>query len=129
MTKTHLALRRQMLAIAALLSLAGPASSAVQYQVTVIDTLPGFTLATPNDINNHGVVVGVAQGRGGTQRAFSWQDGVLTDLGALAGGNGRSVVRSINDNGLIVGTSNARRATSRCNGWPARTARWRWPAR
>jgi len=80
-----------------------------------------FSLGSPNQINNRGVVVGAAateipappnkQICGGPDglvpfvfHAFAWQDGVLTDLGALPGVECSEAV-SINANGEIAGRS------------------------
>jgi len=35
---------------------------------------------------------------------FQWQDGTLTDLGALPGGSNCSMPESVNDDGQIVGS-------------------------
>ena len=63
----------------------------------------GGTYAYPSDINSRGQVVGWAQTAAGTNHAFMWDDGVLTDLGALAGDESRAF--AINNAGLIVGDS------------------------
>jgi probable HAF family extracellular repeat protein len=96
---------RSLLATAAALALAGAAQAAVTYQSTLIGTLPGFDNATPFDLNDAGTVVGTATGPNGAERAFAFRDGVLVDLGALAGGNGNSSARAIAADGRIVGSS------------------------
>lgn len=80
-----------------------------------------FSLGAPSQINNRGTVVGAAatliptppnkQICGGPDgivpfvfHAFAWQDGVLTDLGALPGVECSQAV-SINERGEIVGAS------------------------
>ena len=55
-----------------------------------------------NDLNNAGQVVGHS-GPAGAERAFRWQDGILTDLGTLGGST--SSATAINDAGQIAGIS------------------------
>jgi len=55
-----------------------------------------------NDVNNAGHVVGYS-GIYGTERAFRWQNGVMTDLGTLGGST--SSATAINDAGQVAGTS------------------------
>src|SRR5262249_33910160 len=61
--------------------------------------------------NRHGAVVGGADTSVYdpecdcyVSHAFKWEEGVLTDLGTLPGGN-NSFAAAINDNGAVVGTS------------------------
>jgi probable HAF family extracellular repeat protein len=100
-----------------------------RYKLIDLGTLGGpesyinaaFSLGAPNQINNRGTVVGAAatliptppnkQICGGPDglvpfvfHAFEWQNGVLTDLGALPGIECSQAV-SINANGEIVGGS------------------------
>jgi RHS repeat-associated protein len=56
-------------------------------------------------INNQGQIVGSLTTLSGSQHAFVWQNGVSTDLGALAGFPQSSVARAINDGGQVVGSS------------------------
>jgi probable HAF family extracellular repeat protein len=82
------------------------------------------TFGSHNQINGRGTVVGgaatsiptiptsdgfVCGGLDGTvpfvNHAFVWQDGNVTDLGALPGGDNCSVAKSINARGEIVGVS------------------------
>jgi probable HAF family extracellular repeat protein len=70
--------------------------------VTDMGTLGGLALA-PNDINNHGQVVGNAF-HNNTNRAFLWEKGVAIDLGTLPG----DVVghaNAINDKSQVIGQS------------------------
>jgi probable HAF family extracellular repeat protein len=69
------------------------------------------------DLNNRGTVVGIADTSTPdpyapncftdcfVSHAFDWHEGVLTDLGALPGGNNSSFAITINERGLIVGAS------------------------
>jgi probable HAF family extracellular repeat protein len=68
--------------------------------VTELD-LPG-TSPAPGDINNRGQVVGIAGLPGGG--AFLWQNGVITDLGALPG-DVISIASGINNQGQVAGQS------------------------
>jgi probable HAF family extracellular repeat protein len=85
---------------------------------------PAFTFGSHSQINRRGLVVGgaaaaipttpnsdgfVCGGLDGTvpfvNHAFEWQNGNVTDLGALSGGDNCSVATSINERGEIVGAS------------------------
>ncbi len=54
-------------------------------------------------INEKGEVVGVAKNSAGTERAFLWVNGVMTDLGTL-GGNA-SIATAISQDGDVVGSA------------------------
>jgi probable HAF family extracellular repeat protein len=77
-----------------------------------LGTLEGNAHSQAHSINGHGQIVGVSSGGTGPTRAFIWQDGLLTDLNALAPGYDGVLVdaRHINDEGEITGW--ARDATS-----------------
>ena len=67
-----------------------------------LDLLPGLpedASGEGRDVNDDGVVIGVVNGE---QRAFMWQDGVLTEIFNGLGGEG-VVANAINNHGLIVG--------------------------
>ena len=77
--------------------------------VTQLGTLPGGYLDIPTfadsrafSINDAGQAVGLSMTASGVQHAVVWQNGTVTDLGAIAGG-GQSVAYKINDGGAIVG--------------------------
>jgi len=50
---------------------------------TILGTLPGDVASTADGINNKGQVVGGSFDRNGNERAFIWQNGVMTDLNSL----------------------------------------------
>src|ERR1041384_6896615 len=79
-----------------------------RYKLIDLGTLggPGSRLEGDSKVlNNAGTVVGDADtSNPGVQHAFRWQKGVLTDLGALPGGNFSHPI-SLNDTGLSVGCS------------------------
>jgi probable HAF family extracellular repeat protein len=69
---------------------------------TDLGTLGGSESA-PADVNNRGQVVGSSTTATGEDRAFLWQDGVMTDLGTLGGV--ASDATAVNEQGQVVGTS------------------------
>lgn len=81
---------------------AAVASAQTIYDVTDIGILPGGVSSEARAVNNQGVVVGVSDAGISWQRAFVWENGVLTEL---PGGppNVRSWANDINDAGQIAG--------------------------
>jgi probable HAF family extracellular repeat protein len=76
------------------------------YSVIDLGSLGGASSYThASDINATGQVVGMSN-----DRAFLWQNGIMTDLGTLGGGSASAA--AINDVGQIVGTSGASDGTS-----------------
>jgi probable HAF family extracellular repeat protein len=66
----------------------------------------GGTGSTARDINNRGQVVGTSSDNNSSQRAFLWENGILTDLNTFLPANSGwqlTDARLINDNGQIVG--------------------------
>jgi uncharacterized membrane protein len=76
----------------------------------------GPTSAEAHGLNRNGDVVGVSDsmfqcphafcGEGSIVHGFLWRNGVMTDLGAIAGNEYNSVANSVNDSHEIVGWTN-----------------------
>lgn len=66
----------------------------------------GGTQSWARDINNAGQVTGGAQRAGNVTRAFIYEDGALTDIGAFTA-NGYSYGTAINDSGWVTGNAQA----------------------
>lgn len=80
------------------------ASFARAATLTDLGTLGG-DFSTANALNNAGQVVGYSYTAAGSERAFLWQSGVITDLGTLPGYTVGSQAYDINSVGQVVGTS------------------------
>jgi len=103
------------------------------YTFVDLGTLPGGYASIAWDINNRGQIVGQSNamiGIANRDRAFLWQNGVMTDLGSLVEG-GTSHAFAINDLGQVVGWSTGRvlgqHATSGNTVSPDRSRASRWP--
>lgn len=71
------------------------------YKLAILGTLSGVGSAEANDINDAGQVVGVATSPSLNAHAFLWTNGVMTDLGTLAGPTSTGL--GLNDTGQVVG--------------------------
>lgn len=91
-------------ALACTLLLARAAQGDIQYTFKALGPVTG-TDSSASAINNAGQVVGWIGSNSGTDHAFLYSNGVLTDLGTLGGSV--SVATGINDAGEVVGRSTA----------------------
>jgi len=99
-----LTFRRVGLAVGVLLlRVAGDAWGQVQYTVTDLGTLPGYTYESQAlAINNSGQIVG-SSNTDQVAEPFFYSSGTMQDLGSLPGYPNYSVATGINDNGQVVG--------------------------
>jgi probable HAF family extracellular repeat protein len=89
-----------MLTLTLMTSTAG-AADLPRYTLTDLGTLGG-SFSVPRDINNNGRVVGVSERADGTQRAFLYAGGIMSELGPTFGGP-NSDAYAINDAGQVAG--------------------------
>jgi probable HAF family extracellular repeat protein len=77
--------------------------------MTDLGTLPGdVVFSSALGINNKGQVVGTSRDARGNQRAFLWQDGVMTDLNTLIPASSPLFLfaaQAINSRGQIAGVA------------------------
>ncbi len=78
--------------------------SVASWVVKDLGTLGGDS-SQANAINERGQVVGMSVTAKGTQHAFLWENGRMTDLGTLVGDFTATYANAINSRGQIVGTS------------------------
>jgi len=88
-------------------SLTTAATAEVRYTVTDLGSVEGFTeWIVPLALNDYGQIVGyIDNGPPGVRHAFSWENGIIQDLGTLGGED--SVAEDINNQGQIAGMAKA----------------------
>ena len=80
-----------LILVMAILAIARPASK--QLSIIALGSLPGRNTSVAADINKRGQIVGASTINDGAElRAVLWEDGNITNLGVLPGGN-RSFAR------------------------------------
>jgi probable HAF family extracellular repeat protein len=80
-------------------------TTAVQYEVVKLPSIPGGTQARGMAINRQGWVAGWSNQADGTRRAVLWKNGVLTNLNTLGGPSSTVPWPGLNDAGTVVGIS------------------------
>lgn len=98
------------------------AASAQQYTAVELGTLGGAG-ASAYGVNDIGMVVGASLTESSELHAFVWEDGVMTDLGTLAGGDA-SEAFSVNNSGVIVGRSRNANGVDRPVRWTRQGSTW-----
>ena len=97
-------MRRQILVVVALLSVGHDALGATLYPVIDLGTLPGGRNSAAYGINALGQVVGQTFNSSGSDDAFLYSGGKMTDLGTLLpAGSSFSQGTAINDKGQVTG--------------------------
>lgn len=82
----------------------GVAHSAPLYRITDLGNMPDGGVLNPNDINNRGQIIASASHSNGTDGfSYIWENGSITDIGALPGQLSRTTGYGINDLGQVTG--------------------------
>ena len=103
-----------------------PARAAgLQYHVTDLGVLPGFTLSEAHGINDSGQVVGLMN-NATSAHAFLWTSGGMQDLGELPGGADVSFGNAVNSSGEVAGSSVDASANHRAFLWTSGAACRTW---
>lgn len=100
--EANLAWKHRACGVALVLCLAAGTASASAYRVIDLGA-PGSTASSAQDIHGRNIT-GWMNSTGGVRRAFFSRDGVVMDLGALAGGT-YSYATAVNDRGQVAGYS------------------------
>ena len=99
----HLCRMSTLLALSAFAIFSSVRAYAQQYTISDLGTVPGGQGSEALGINSAGQIVGFAVTSSGTDHAFLYSNGVMTDLGTLGGAYSQAT--AINNNGQIVGWS------------------------
>lgn len=100
--EANLAWKHRACGVALVLCLAAGTASASAYRVIDLGA-PGSTASSAQDIHGRNIT-GWMNSTGGVRRAFFSRDGVVMDLGTLAGGT-YSYATAVNDRGQVAGYS------------------------
>lgn len=98
-------------------------ASAQQYTAVELGTLGGAG-ASAYGVNDLGMVVGASLTESEALHAFVWENGVMTDLGTLEGGDA-SEAFSVNNSGVIVGRSRNASGVDRPVRWTRAGGAWK----
>jgi len=90
-----------------------------------IGTLPGGTFALPEYINDAGDVVGCGDDALGSNRAFIYSDGVMTDLGTLSGFPYGSAISVDGSGSQVVGVASSLYNDDEPRDGPMRAVLWK----
>jgi probable HAF family extracellular repeat protein len=102
-------MKQKLVSIAFCVGLAwiGTAHALPLYTITDLGKLPGDTRSSASSVNDAGQVVGISSNSSmpNNSRAFIWENGIMSNLGNLPGGDfTRGFAAEINNMGQVVGT-------------------------